>query len=393
MEYLNDRLGASVAITPQLPVIPLGIHTSDFVFDASFKRLAREQLSLADDALVVLYMGRLSFHAKAHPLAMYQTLNRAANRSGKNVVLVECGWHANPLIAKAYTEAGQLACPNVKIITLDGRVAENRQIAWASADVFCSLSDNIQETFGLAPIEAMAAGLPVVVSDWDGYKDTVRDGLDGFRIPTLMPDSGMGGDLALRHALEIDNYDHYCGYACSFIGVDVIVAADAFTKLFESPALRQRMGLAGQERARSLYDWKVIIPQYEALWAEQNRDRKSEPRKNQAIADRWPARMDPFFSFANYSTQTLTLDSQFLLVDSDLDTALNRIVQYRQLTMIDYAKLMLPTDVEIRQVLLRGFNGQITAQELVMDIPLDRRPLVLRSLAWMVKLGILTCVA
>ena len=28
----------------------------------------------------------------------------------------------------------------------------------------------------------MAAGLPVVVSDWDGYRDTVRDGVDGFRI-------------------------------------------------------------------------------------------------------------------------------------------------------------------------------------------------------------------
>jgi hypothetical protein len=102
--------------------------------------------------------------------------------------------------------------------------------------------------------------------------------------------------------------------------------------------------------------------------------------------------LDPFFAFADYSTRTLTLDSRFLLVDSDLDTALNRIFQYRQLTMVDYAKLMLPTDAEIRQVLLRGFNGSTTAQELVMDIPLDRRPLVLRSLAWMVKLGILTYV-
>ena len=34
------------------------------------------------------------------------------------------------------------------------------------------------------PVEAMASGLPVIVSDWDGYKETVRDGVDGFRIPT-----------------------------------------------------------------------------------------------------------------------------------------------------------------------------------------------------------------
>jgi glycosyltransferase involved in cell wall biosynthesis len=56
------------------------------------------------------------------------------------------------------------------------------------------LSDNIQETFGIVPIEAMAAGLPVVVLDWDGYKNTVRDGIDGFRVPTLM--SGAGSQTA-----------------------------------------------------------------------------------------------------------------------------------------------------------------------------------------------------
>jgi glycogen synthase len=56
------------------------------------------------------------------------------------------------------------------------------------------MSDNIQETFGLTPLEAMAAGLPVIVGDWDGYKDTVRDGVDGFRIPSLMPPAPLGTD-------------------------------------------------------------------------------------------------------------------------------------------------------------------------------------------------------
>ena len=33
--------------------------------------------------------------------------------------------------------------------------------------MFVSLSDNIQETFGLTPIEGMASGLPLIVSDAD----------------------------------------------------------------------------------------------------------------------------------------------------------------------------------------------------------------------------------
>ena len=52
---------------------------------------------------------------------------------------------------------------------------------------FISLSDNIQETFGLTIIEGMAAGKPVIATDWDGYRQTVRHGDTGFLIPTYMP--------------------------------------------------------------------------------------------------------------------------------------------------------------------------------------------------------------
>ena len=253
VDYLQARLGISRVVLPQLPVIPLGIHTSDFAFSADQKAAARAALGVDPDTLVVLFMGRLSFHAKAHPLAMYQALEAAARASGKSVVLVECGWHANAFIEKAYADAARLACPSVRVVTLDGRKAEDRQTAWAGADVFCSLSDNIQETFGIVPIEAMAAGLPVVVSDWDGYKDTVRDGVDGFRIPTVMPQAGLAGDLALRHALEVDTYDMYCGHTCSLVAVDVQAAAAAFERLFNSPELRRHIALheerLGQYRA------------------------------------------------------------------------------------------------------------------------------------------------
>ena len=34
------------------------------------------------------------------------------------------------------------------------------QAAWRAADLFVSLSDNVQETFGLTPVEAM--GVPMV---------------------------------------------------------------------------------------------------------------------------------------------------------------------------------------------------------------------------------------
>jgi glycosyltransferase involved in cell wall biosynthesis len=394
VNYLQDRLGISKLVLPMLPVIPLGIHTQDFEFTDDQKINARNELGVDHNTLAVLFMGRLSFHAKAHPIAMYQALEKAAKQlagSGKKIVLVECGWHANDFIEKAYQEAAAMACPSVRVVTLDGRQASARQTAWAGADVFCSLSDNIQETFGIVPIEAMAAGLPVVVADWDGYKDTVRHGVDGFRIATCMPEAGLGTDLALRHALEVDTYDMYCGHSCSLVSVDIEATAQAFIQLFESSELRQRMGQAGKQRAQQLYDWRVIIAQYEALWQEQTRLRLAAQTSNQIALPphAWPARMDPFFAFESYPTQTLKLTSMLALADASATEALLRVNQYKTLAMVNFAKLVLPTDAEIAHVLNAAAHAPCSAQTLIQEIEPSRQAFVMRSLVWLLKLGVL----
>lgn len=388
LRYLQDRLGIQKAVLPQLPVIPLGIHVADFRFDAGQRGAARQQLGADCEALVVLFMGRLSFHAKAHPLAMYQALERAAQQTGRTVLLVECGWHANEPIRNAYATAAALACPSVRVVTLDGRDAASRQVAWASADVFCSLSDNIQETFGIVPLEAMAAGLPVVVSDWDGYRDTVREGVEGFRIPTVMPGPGLGTDLALRHALEIDTYDMYCGHTCSLVAVEVEAAANAFSQLFRSAELRQRMGAAGRARATALYDWSAIIPQYEALWHDlaARRGQSGLPPGTPAP---WPARMDPFTGFAGYPTRSLGLDTPLFLVDGSAVAAGDRLRAYRQLAMINFAEYVLPTEEESIRVFEALAVGTRTAGQVVEDIPAERRLQVLRGLVSLMKLGLI----
>ena len=47
----------------------------------------------------------------------------------------------------------------------------------------------------------MAAGIPVVVSDWDGYKESVEDGEQGFKVPTVSAESGM--ERSLRGILAL----------------------------------------------------------------------------------------------------------------------------------------------------------------------------------------------
>src|SRR5262249_36188067 len=62
---------------------------------------------------------------------------------------------------------------------------EDDPLLFAAADIFVCPSDCVAENFGLAPVQAMACGVPQVASDWDGHRDTVVHGETGFLVPTM----------------------------------------------------------------------------------------------------------------------------------------------------------------------------------------------------------------
>ena len=117
---------------------------------------------------------------------------------------------------------------------------------------FTSLSDNIQETFGLNPIEAMATGLPVVITDWDGYRDTLENGLQGIAIPTVSAAPGNGLGIASHYRSGRFSYGGFIARTAQFTAVDIDAATTAYARLIDDPELRRKMGAAGAARARSL---------------------------------------------------------------------------------------------------------------------------------------------
>jgi glycosyltransferase involved in cell wall biosynthesis len=388
---LRARLGATRFVLPQLPVIPLGINTADFAFTPQQRAAARARIGADEATRVVLFAGRLSFHAKAHPLAMYQAIDAAARAlDGRcKVLLVECGWHATEAIAKDFQAAAGLACPSLRCLTLDSRDDAARLAGWASADVFCSLSDNIQEAFGLTPVEAMAAGLPAIVSDWDGYKDTVRDGLDGIRIPTLMPGPGLATDLAQRHALGLDDFDLFSGRSCNLVAVDIARTTEAMIALLGDPARARALGQSGQRRARTEFDWAALIPRYFELWDELKRIRTTERDRLPRLAHPWPARMDPLSAFAGYPTATLAPETRFARVDPSVAAGMERLAAYQNLWMGSFDRIVPPRPAEIRAVLEHLEAGPATARDLVADVARDRAAHVFRGLVWLAKLGLI----
>jgi glycosyltransferase involved in cell wall biosynthesis len=383
-EYLRFRTAATRFSVPEMPIIPLGVDCAALERAPADQAAARAALGIPDDAAVVLFLGRLSWHAKANPAPMYLALEKAS-KTGP-VVAIECGWHANDFIRDGFAEAQKLLCPSVPCLTLDGRDPDARRSAWCAADVFCSLSDNIQETFGLTPVEAMAAGLPSVVSDWDGYKDTVRHGEDGFLIPTLSPPPSSGVDLAAAHAMGVDNYDIYLSRSQLCVAVDPAAAGAALVRLCADPGLRATMGRKAKKRAQEQFDWSVIIRQYVALWAELGARREEAKRgKFQSPQHGWPARMDPFTIFANYPTATLTNEHVVaavpVLTEQDVAARL-------QLRVAKQTGRMTPEPDQILEVW-----RELSAPQAVSALKLSegvRGRMRLRAVMMLIKLGLAT---
>jgi starch synthase len=388
-EFLRHRFGARRMPIPLLPIIPLGVHSSDFSFAEGEREAARRALGIDDDEIVLLYVGRLSFHAKAHHMPMLLAAEEAAR--GHNVVLLQTGWFANDKLEAIFRDEGTEFAPSLRRLFLDGRKPEERRMAWAAGDVFTSLADNFQETFGLTPLEAMAAGLPVVVSDWDGYKDTVRQGVDGFRIPTLTLAPGSAEFVAERHDLKLDDYDAYTGLASQLIAVDVPSARDGYRRLFEDPDLRRRMGEAGRKRAQSDYDWRAVMARYIELWEELAARRNSGKGGTVPKGALRPDRMNPFTMFRSYPSMTLSPQTRLgLCSGADAAQALHRVAaeSFRPATAI----LTKSEAVEQLVDLFAGEAAPLTLAEITSRLPSLPADLLVRTVMVLAKCGVLSFV-
>lgn len=380
-EYLAARLAAK-AIAPrmQLPVIPLGVDCDAFRHSPAARADFRRRHGIAEEEVAFLFLGRLSFHAKAHPLPMYLALEAAAARTKKPLTLILAGYFFNEAIRRDFLDGARRFCPSVRLVQVDGRKPAERDGAWAAADVFTSFSDNIQESFGLAPLEAMAAGLPAVVSDWDGYRDTVVDGETVFCIPSAMPEAGNGLELAHRYLSGTDTYDHYIGHASQSTAVDVPAATAAYVALIGDPALRRRLGEAGRERARRLFDWSVIVRRYQALWQE-----LAELRRNAAVTPGrpYPLRDDPFRTFRAFPSFTIGPATRVETVAADPAGEVRRIAASG---MNSFSLPVLLDREELDRLLEALAGGKAgTVGELVGLFPAARRPAAVRTLGWLAK--------
>jgi D-inositol-3-phosphate glycosyltransferase len=90
----------------------------------------------------------------------------------------------------------------------------------------------VNETFGMALCEAMACGVPVVASDFGGFREVVQDSVTGY--------------LARPQ--------------------DPIDLADKINKVLADPELAHRMGQAGRDRVLAMFSWRAVADRLEEVY-------------------------------------------------------------------------------------------------------------------------------
>ncbi len=182
----------------------------------------RRELGLGPEQKLVLMVGRLT-EAKDHP-----TLFRAAQRvlAIDPPVTFLCAGHGELEAALRRELAERKLTDRVRLLGLRRDVPR----LLSAADVFCLTSRF--EGFPNAVAEAMAAGLPVVCTRFEGVEEVVQDGRTGLLV-------GVGDDEALARRVG---------------------------ELLAEPGARERLGQAAREWVRQNLSWDRLLGQMDELY-------------------------------------------------------------------------------------------------------------------------------
>jgi hypothetical protein len=249
-----------------------------------------------------------------------------------------------------------------------------------AADVFLSLSDNIQETFGLTVVEALAAGLPVVASDWNGYKALVQHEVTGFLVPTKTLAANTEWEAQL--SLQPDALTHM--YCAQTTAIDLPAACAHLLGLAQDRERARRMGQAASASAAQ-YDWSAVIRRYGGLWT---RLREAQ-LKGDATADRGVRRSSALrflADFSAYPSSDLSLDDRFVT------SALGRRVIDRRQPLSLYEHMEPVLDLQIMTQLLHLFLAEQALGDVTRDLQrqFHHEPMrVCQNALWLYKYGFL----
>lgn len=204
-------------------IIPNAVDAQRFHPDNSGEEV-RKKHDLGDDN-VVLYVGRIVYHKGLEYFV------RSAKYLGDDTkhILVGDGDFMPELKKIAKRE-------NIEDkVIFAGRIP-NKELPkyYAATDVFVLPSVSRLEAFGIVTMEAMASGVPVVVSDIPGVREVITEGRHG-----MLAEPMNSKDLAGK-----------------------------IRTILENPDMAERMGKLGRQRIEDKFTWQTVAQNIEEVYEE-----------------------------------------------------------------------------------------------------------------------------
>ena len=160
-DVVKERLVRWGVPARKITVIPNGLETAALAFDPAARDRAREQFGIGPDTYVIGALGRIDENKRVE-----LTIEAAAPMLGERCKILVIG--RGDYRAQVEAAAARLGVTDHVIF---GGFQPDTAAMMAAFDLYVAAS--VQETFGLAILEAMANGLPVVY--------TVCPALDGIQ--------------------------------------------------------------------------------------------------------------------------------------------------------------------------------------------------------------------
>lgn len=365
-ELLFSQFGCNSKIgNPRIDVIPLGVDLARLY--PRDKLAARNMLNIPPEETVLLYLGRFSEEHKADLEPLFIVF-RHLLRTYPNLSLLLAGADQETTYHKELEAMAVRFGVRHKVYFLVNFQDFLKPFIYSAADVLVSPVDNIQETFGISIVEAMACGLPVVTSDWSGYKELVEHGKTGFLVPTVWNSNG-ANTAADRAPFAAD------GIRRHMMAQQTIVQLSELYKYLEelilNRDLRAEFGAAAVTRVRELFSWQVVVTRHENLWKELwaiavHDGMHQESRR----VDDWNRR------FRHFATKCFDVDIK--LKRSSIRNDLSNALQFR-FGKPGYASL---DSAELFRVIERTSVFSVSARELI-----ESGTASVDSIVWLLKKG------
>jgi D-inositol-3-phosphate glycosyltransferase len=352
------------------------------MFCPGSKNEARSRLGLSKNEFIVLYLGYISA-TKADLVPFLTPFKEMCTAHGNRKIRWIIAGMEDPPYCESLVRQIRNRNLDRNVTVMKNVPHDDKLNLYRAADVFFSPSDTLQESFGLAVLEAMSSGLPQLVSNWDGYRDIVDDENTGFLLRSTW--GPCDEELLYSGWLQSSKYDHLA--LGQSVAVDIPQWKRSLDLMIREPDRLAKMAQESRNRAVAMFSMQSIRNRHEQLWADlaelRSRSEKDWRSGNHELYD-----LPKYYECFNHYASTKLSDDDAVALKISLKEA-GEIIRHATLIQ-DMGDLF---DEDLFTTICRMLVATpLSMRSLIQNCanPSKHRSRIVRHVLWLIKYGVLS---